>query len=263
MIKYINSQGNVCRILHFPGDRDGYIQHLIKSFIGFNIKIPDNLQVITTVDNSTIDSAALIKQLENSHIDYINSAENKDTNNWSNRKKIQLIYDTLCTVEKEYCLILDGWDVGIVGDLSNVIDLYKTYNVKVLYNATVDTFPPVAIESIANQSDLGVYGYFNAGCCIGETQALKAVYKRALDIIAETDLTQEKWAASEQYWLRKVYAEHTEDALMGIDYQCKIFQVWHRVKLGLPKILGPNNIVYELSVKESGKSTKVHDKKNK
>lgn len=251
MIKYINSQGNTCKILHFPGRRDNTIRRLIDSFTGFKIKLPDNVQLITTVDNGTVDKAALIKQLDYNNIDYINSAHNKDTNHWCNRKKIQFIYDTLCTVEKEYCLILDGWDVGIVGDLSDIIDLYKTYNVKVLYNSTVEAFPDVEIETVSNQEELGVYGYFNAGCCIGETESLKAVYKRALEIIEASDLSNEKYAASEQYWLRKVYAEHVDDGLMGIDHQCKIFQVWHKVKLGLPEILGHNNIVYRLSVEET------------
>lgn len=251
MIKYITPTGNVCKIFHFPGFRSQSKLDLMESKIATEFKVPENVQIITTVDEESIEKSPLIKQLNYNKTEYINSALGKDTSDWCNRKKIQLIYDALQSVTKEYCLILDGWDVVIVNNLMDIIEDFKSYGVKVLYNATVADFPDVKIETIPNQKEMGTFCYFNAGCCIGETETLKKIYKEALDLINQTDLTQEKHADSEQYWLRKVFANHTDDYTIGIDYLCKIFQVWHKVKLSLPKIKGPGNIYYNIKEKSN------------
>lgn len=93
---------------------------------------------------------------------------------------------------------------------------------------------------------MGTFCYFNAGCCIGETESLKTIYKRALEIIENADLANDPHSGSEQYWMRKVFAEHLTDGLMGIDYKCKIFQIWRKVKKNLPTFQKGGEIVYQL-----------------
>lgn len=250
MITFLNPYGDPVKIFHFPGHRNSVRQGILDSFEGYKITLPDSIQLITTVENSSIETAPLIKQLNRNHTEFINSAYNKDTAQWCNRKKIQFIYDALCEVDKEYCLILDGLDVGIVGDLSDILDIYKTYDVKVLYNATVAEFPQVKIEAIPDQDTMGTFCYFNAGCCIGETETLKTIYGRALEIIAAADLENDKYATGEQYWMRQVFAEHLTDGLMGIDYKCKIFQIWHKIKKELPTILPTGKITQKLTIED-------------
>lgn len=88
MVTYLNLFGEPVKIFHFPGRRTTHRQGILDSFVGSKVTIPDNIQIITTVDNASLDKAVLIKQLKYNKVDYINSAYNKNTVYWCNRKKI-------------------------------------------------------------------------------------------------------------------------------------------------------------------------------
>lgn len=231
MQKYISPFNNILKILHFPGTRT-----LNKKIplIGGNkftqFSVPKNVTIITTANDTIKGSALLLKQLKNANVNFINCVPD-GTYNWNNRFKIKFLLDALKTVKTKYCLILDSLDVAIVSDLKDIVNIYKSYNVQTLYNGTTAEFPDVTIENIPNRIEkFGPYSFFNAGCCIGTTKSLIKIYLEANDIVNATDLEGDKHANSEQYFMRKVFANHLEDNLIGIDWQCKIFQCWHDIQ---------------------------------
>lgn len=255
---YFTSKGTPVKISHFPGWTRYKYKYLIDKFASSNIDgVPENLQIITCVDDDSVNysRSPLIKQLEKNNIPFINAAEHKDVYPWVNNKKIKLIHEALQNVTSEYCLILDGIDVAINDSLSDIIDIYKTYGKKIIFNATPWAHPKVEIDIIDNREDLyGKYCFLNAGCCIGETKALQEFYADALKIFNETPETDEYWE-SEQYFVRKAFAEHMDT--VWFDYECKLFQVWHKTEVELPVIDNETgNIVYKIddSVDEDGQT---------
>jgi hypothetical protein len=190
------------------------------------VGVPENLQIVTCVDDLSVDSACLIKQLKSSNIPFINAAEGINVQPWVNTKKIGCYYNALLNIDKEYTLLLDGTDVTIVSDLSDIIEKYKEYNVDILYNATAASFPKVNIEKIEHKDFYGKYGNFNAGCCIGKTDKLIDFYKEGLEVLKNMD-NNDPFKDSEQYHLRKVFANHLDT--VWFDYRCKIFQVMHKI----------------------------------
>lgn len=254
-IVYYTSKKEPIKISHFPGWTRYKYTHLMKRFSTNEIgSLPKGLEIITCVDDDSVshDKSPLIKQLIANNIPFINAAEHKDVYPWVNNKKIQLIYDALQKVKSKYCLILDGIDVAINSDLSDIIDIYKTYGKKIVYNATPWAHPHVDIDIIPDRKELyGKYCFLNAGCCIGETKALKAFYKEVLDIFNETPTDDEFWS-SEQYFVRKAFANHMDTVFF--DYDCKLFQVWHKTELSLPEInKQTGDIVYY--IKDGNKRT--------
>lgn len=244
---YLTYTNKPIKISHFPGWTRCKFQSIITKFAKTKTSIPDNLTVITVVDDDTenYDKSPLIRQLNKNNIPFINAARHKDVYPWVNNKKIKLINDALQNITTDYCLILDGIDVTINDDLSDIIDIFKTYNKDIIFNATAWPHPSVEIDVIENRKELyGTYCYLNAGCCIGKTEALKLFYTEALDIFNATS-PEDKFYSSEQYFIRKTFANHMDTVFF--DYECKLFQVWHKAKLSSPKVdLKTHNIIYTI-----------------
>lgn len=231
MQKYISPFNNIIKILHFPGTRN--LDRKIPLIDGnkfTKFTVPENVTIITTANEVIKESALLLGQLKNTNTNFINCVPD-GTYDWNNRFKIKFLLDTLKTVKTKYCLILDSLDVAIVSDLIDIVSVYKSYGVQTLYNGTTAEFPDVTIEEIPNRVErFGPYSFFNAGCCVGTTESLIQIYTEANEIVESTNLDEDEHANSEQYFMRKVFANHLEDNLIGIDWQCKIFQCWHDIK---------------------------------
>lgn len=245
---YLTSKGNPVKISHFPGWTRYNYSNLIDRFSDITIKpLPEDLQIITCVDDDSVayDKSPLIRQLNKSNIPFINAAEHKDVYPWINNKKIELLYNALQKVKTKYCLILDGIDVTINEDLDDIIDIYKTYNKKIVFNATPWAHPKVAVDIVPERRErYGRYCFLNAGCCIGETKTLKSFYKEVLEIFNNTPKDDEYWE-SEQYFVRKAFANHLDTVFF--DYDCRIFQVWHKTSLSAPEINRKNgHITYRI-----------------
>lgn len=245
---YLTSKGTPVKISHFPGWTRYKYKHLIEMFSTYKIAgIPEDLQIITCVDDDSVsnDKSPLIRQLKNNNIPFINAAEHKDVYPWVNNKKIKLLHDALENVTTKYCLILDGIDVTINDDLSDIIDIYKTYGKKIVFNATPWAHPKAIIDMIPNRKETyGKYCFLNAGCCIGETEELKKLYTEALELLNNESTETPHWA-SEQFYIRRVFANHMDTIFF--DYDCKMFQVWHKTEVGLPKMDSKNlQIVYQI-----------------
>lgn len=199
---------------------------------------------MTVVDDDTAnyDKSVLINQLKRNKIPFINAAEHKDVYPWVNNKKISLIVDALSKVETEYCLILDGIDVAINSDLKDIINILKTYNKDIIFNATAWAHPSMEIDVIEDRKEkYGTYCYLNAGCCIGKTEALKTFYAEVLELFNNCPKDDPNYT-SEQYFVRQAFKNHMDTIFF--DHECKLFQVWHKAKLGVYNINIPSNTIY-------------------
>lgn len=236
---YLTTKGTPIKISHFPGWSKHKYHDLMDEFARVKVNsIPEDLQIITCVDDRSVekDKSPLIRQLTNSNIPFVNAAAGKDIYPWVHNKKIQMICDALDNTTAKYCLILDGIDVAVNdSDLSDIVTLFKTYNKKVIFNGTSLLHPRVMIDIVPNRVEkYGRNSFLNAGCCIGETEYLKTFYREVLELFNNTDKSSCKYWKSEQYFVRSVFAKHMDD--VWFDYDSKIFQVWHCIKLSLPEI---------------------------
>ena len=243
---YLSNKGNEILISHFPGwTRYNYIKKIEK--ISKNkFTVPENITILTVMDDDSVNfnKSPLINQLTKNKIKFINAAEHKDVYPWVNNKKIELLKNTLDTIETEYTLILDGSDVVIHKDLTNIIDIYKTYNKDIIFNASQWAHPSIDIEGIENRKETyGEYCYLNAGCCIGKTDSLKSFYSECFDLFSSSNKDDENWE-SEQYFVRQTFKNHMDTVFF--DYDCRIFQIWHKTELKLPYISKDRNIIYQI-----------------
>lgn len=224
-MEYYSGSGNKILIAHFPGetktDKDN--AKLLKTLSKRMINKPDNIGIVCVITKDQIANSPLINQLNINGYSYYNSLDNHDVV-WKPERKILHVLNSLKICNEEYALVLDGNDVAILSDLDNIVDLFHSYNKKIIYNATIWMYPHTIIELIENRGQYGQYCYLNAGCAFGKTSDLINFYQEAWDIVR----TEPYPAESEQYYIRKLFDKHQEQVFF--DWQCKIFQCWHKQK---------------------------------
>jgi len=228
--KLLNYHGGEINVCHLQG-RSMAEYPLVIQFL-YNKKIsgekPKNITIITTETDP--ENAILTQQLYLNDISYINSV-NDDLLEWSNINKIDFLIDALEKTETEYALILDGRDV-IINTFEGIIEKYKSTGLNILFNATKNNFPRVEIDKLHDRDWRGNFKYFNAGCCIGETDALLKFYKECKELIPT--LKDVEIFNSEQYIIRHCYAKYSEDInnkFVDFDWECNIFQTFAQTRL--------------------------------
>lgn len=221
-MKITNSHGQAFNIAHFQGQSEAGYRVIIEHLMSTPIVFPENLCIVT-VSNLESESM-LIQQLKSNNIDYINIVPQGSL--WNNTLKIGYINDSLSMVDSEYVLILDGNDVLINGDITNIINRFKNFNLGALYNATKNDYPQVLIDKIRDRDFRGEFRFFNAGACIGTTEFLRNFYSQAQKI---QDSGIENPLMSEQYIIRHAFAKNTDK--VDFDYNCQIFQTFARTRI--------------------------------
>lgn len=236
-----NENNEPVNILHFLGVGKAKYenQQMIKILRENELSLPENITLITVVDHKNVDNALLIKQLNAMEIPFINPAEDLIVERFENTDKIGLILDALQNVDTEYCLILEGLDV-VITNLDDIMDKYLALGKDIIYNATNINYPDVDVETIENRESLGSYKYFNAGCCIGKTSALLDFYNECAIELSGCDGS-DKYYHSEQYHVRKAF-DRCQD-IVGIDNECKIFQVINTAKHEPPFYDSQNGLI--------------------
>lgn len=220
---YYSHTKNKILIGHFPGQTKQENIELIEELKNRKIKIPDNLEIVSVITKDQIDYSPLHYQLKHNKYSYINPLKNRHMI-WKRTNKIYYVLQALKETEKEYSLILDGSDVVILSDLTNIIDIFKEYDKNIVYNSTIWMYPHIIIDNVENRGQYGEYCYLNAGCCIGKTKDLINFYDYAWKIIKNTYIT----CDSEQYYIRKAFNNCQNTVFF--DYDCKIFQCWHKAE---------------------------------
>jgi len=220
-MEYYSYTGNKILIGHFPGKTKYVEKDLINELKKIKFRLPNNISIISILSDKYLNSAPLNYQLNHNNIKYINYLKDKNTI-YKPYNKIKYVLNSLYQSDTEYSLILDGNDVVILSDLDNIIELFKTYNKKIIYNATIWMYPHIIIDNVKNRGQYGQYCYLNAGCCIGYTKSLIDFYEYAYAILQ----TNRMLIDSEQYYIRKAFNDNQDKVFF--DYKCKIFQCWHK-----------------------------------
>ncbi len=201
-------------IAHFPGKGKALLP-IVQDFP--KVKVDDRIQIVTFC-TPNLDKPILIKQLEESGINYLNPVADYK-GEWNMLLKMDTFKDL--KIDKPYTLLIDSVDTVLLRDLP----VLKTYG-KILYNSSSCLHPKKDEETPVNGR------YFNAGICFGPTELMQSIYSEASKISHEE-------ATSEQHHLRK-YFDTINWRNVSVDYWENYFLNTH---LGEHKLdyLGNNN----------------------
>jgi len=217
-MKYLNHNSEEFFIGHFQGHSFNKYNNIYTEMIKTNnITIPDDLTIISLKSN-LLEEPGLFKQLQNNNINYINPLKNENIQQWKMKIKLEYIQKALNECTTIYALLLDSKDVAINKDLSNIINVFKTFNKRIVYNASKNNFPDIILDEVENREQLGEFKYLNAGCCIGYTQDLKEFYKYVCSLNLLNPFE------SEQYEIRIGFNQKQD--IITFDSECKIFQTF-------------------------------------
>lgn len=222
-MQYVSHSDWPIMIAHFPGQSKTVSKDILNEGKKNTVRKPYNVEIISIITKSYLgnDDTTLDYQLKLNGIDYINPAKNYIWK-WTNAKKVGFIIKALKKVKTDYALILDGADVCIMSDMTDLIDRFNTYKKDIIFNATIWPFPKVEIDNVDYREQYGRFCHLNAGCCIGKTSALLKFYKEVQTLI-KADKTGNP---SEQYYVRQAFSKHQDTVFF--DYDCRIFQIWHK-----------------------------------
>lgn len=180
MVLYKNNNSfNKISICHFPGNDTTQYDFICNYIKDIKFTVDPRFSIIVIANKIFLENSNLIYQLKNNNINYIisNTAYNIDSKNWSNPDKIKYIIEALNKCTTEYVFILDTRDVLITNNLDDsYIDMLKSYNKKIIYNANKETFPKLLFNNESYTNDKVEFKYLNAGVCFGYTEFLKNFY---------------------------------------------------------------------------------------
>ena len=219
-LNYVNKDGEILHVLHFPGHGLGDFIHIIDINKKRKFTILPDISIISTMNRSCWESSPIKYQCELNSITIYNTALREAE--WNNTLKIDHILRCLDQISTQYALLVDGRDVVITADLDEkFIEKFKKFNKPILYNGTPAAYPKVAIEPLEELFQIrGKQKFLNAGVCFGEVEALKTFYARCAEISAK--LPDNK---SEQLIVRMARQEMKE--LVAIDHVNELFRICH------------------------------------
>lgn len=222
-MQYYSHSNYPIQIAHFPGQSRITSKEVLDEGKQTRFYKPYNVDIVSVITPSYLndDNTALDYQLRLNEISYINPAK-KHIGKWTNSKKVAYIIKGLKQCKQEYVLVLDGADVCVMSDLTDIVERFKTYKKDIIFNATVWHYPKVEIDNVEDRKQYGKYCYLNAGCCIGKKEALIKFYEECYRLIRQ----ERRKNPSEQFYVRQVFDKHKDKVFF--DYECKIFQIWHK-----------------------------------
>lgn len=145
-------------------------------------------------------------------------------NNWTNVKKIEILFEFLGEGRTKYTLYVDSADAIMVGDPAVVLEKFKSMQCRMLFNAEKNFWPPEMNELKSFEEGVAKHPfcYLNAGAWIGETE-----YCKELFALAKLQSPPGR-PHSEQARIKPLYPELHPD--VKIDDTCEIFQNINRVE---------------------------------
>lgn len=225
--KYTNTLGDRIHIMHTSGKTyDSIGKYLAEDWLDHNIKMNDDISVISVMNEPCLKDSPIRIQLEYNNIPLYNSA--KDVKEWDNTLKFKYILECLSQVNTKYCLITDGRDAFITGNFDDeFMSKWHSFGKKIVYNATTAPYPKVVIEPHDEIRAIDSKApYLNAGVCFGETKALIEFYTYCEKLNQEHPDNH-----SEQFIVRLARLDFKE--LVGVDYNSRLFRVGHDYDLKL------------------------------
>lgn len=221
-MELINDNDKNIPILHFQGTAKLFYSNLM-NLIKCDNNLPNDLSIVTTFNNYEI--AILVQQLDSLNIPYINKVPLGS--GWVNTLKPHYIIKALKDVNTKYVLILDANDILLNGSLETVINDFLKYNIKLLFNATKNNYPPITIDKIRDRDWRGDFKYFNAGACIGETNYALQFYEKCYNLMKSGSIPNP--LNSEQLIVRHIFSEYTDE--IDFDWKRNIFTTFGNTEL--------------------------------
>lgn len=228
-MKIVNHNGNPFYVAHMQGDSIHGYYSFVKEFMDLKISLPLGLEIITSFNLR--ERAILANQLEKNGVPYINKV--KPGCQWNNTMKIKAILEALDEVKSDYVLIMDANDVLISGSLKSLLTKFKTYNRKMIFNATKNNYPNTIVDIVPDRDSRKEFKYLNAGVCISETKFARTFYKEAYDLHRSGEIYNP--VDSEQLIIRNVFKNDLTD--VDFDFECNLFQTFGNTRT---KKLGEN-----------------------
>lgn len=223
MLTVINNLGHTPNVLHFHGENINQLPSTFNRVIEEAVvsKLDDRIALISTWTDDK--SCCLLQQCKKFGIDLINCVpDDYDKNEkWYMPNKIKFFINTIENIDKEIVMFLDGYDV-LFATTDGILDKFLNSGYRILFGPSCNNYPDVIIDRVYGRHKMGVYRYFNAGCCIGYREDLLKFYKEALNYV---DVYNPK--NSEQLVIRYAFANYSmgpNQKFIGIDYECNIFQ---------------------------------------
>ena len=225
MLKITDEHNRTPNVFHFHGMN---IDQLPKTFekIFNECEVDanydrDKLAIVSTWTDD--DKCCLYQQCKKFDIPLINCvpSDYDRTQPWYMPNKIHFFINTLKSLKQKYVMFLDGYDVLISG-LGNVIERFESQPYRILFGPSCNNYPDMKIDFLYGRSKLGIYRYFNAGCCMGHREDLLRFYKESLEYI-----NIENPLKSEQFILRNVFGKYSYDSkqtFVNIDSESLIFR---------------------------------------
>ena len=247
MIKVINDFNNEPNVLHFHG------QNLVQLPMTFD-KVLNNAELtgldrnIAIVSTWTDDEkCCLYQQCKKFGVDIINCVPDDydREQNWYMPNKIKFFINTLEILDKEIVMFLDGYDV-LFTSFDGILEKFLKSEYRILFGPSCNNYPDVIVDRVYGRSKMGLYRYFNAGCCIGYREDLLKFYKEAQQYVNVYNPKN-----SEQLVMRHAFANYSLDPkqkFIGIDYKCEIFQSMGYLHSDAPE---STNVIHIWNTKES------------
>lgn len=156
----------------------------------------------------------------------------RGTTDWKNSYKIQLLLDYLNGGSaRAYVLVVDSADVILANDLGPLIDRFRTFECRALFNAERRHWP-ADLPPFDEQSAKGEYfPCLNSGVWVAETAFARelAAYCAGLAV--------PKHKKSDQVRYKMAYRQFYPT--MRVDHRCALFQNINRVGPDVVEILAP------------------------
>jgi hypothetical protein len=187
---------------HFTQD---WINLVSKSEI---VIIPEDLTVMSFFSGNN--NFPLKEQLERSNILYVDAAKDY-IGFWEDKLKIKLLLDHIGKIKTNYLLVLDGIDCLLYPNIKDILNNFKTFNCKLLYNASM-------YSHYLNEEKVDDKEQLNTGAFLGETKFIELFYKDVLSLYEREDIPHSNTDGIRVGMKWKNYKE------IKVDKTCKIFQ---------------------------------------
>jgi len=180
----------------------------------------------STYDEETICEKCL-KKLDATH-----TILGKGHKNWINIDKMRLLNEIIDTLDVDYIIGLDSFDVIITGHPNNIIDGFLKFDCEMLFNAASGggwplRYPPLYRCYEYERSSTHRNRFLNAGVWVGKIEYVKYFVQKVIHVYNSIMKTDTKYKKYEQPFV-KLAAIPDELPKIKLDSGCKIFQhMWN------------------------------------
>lgn len=223
-------------VLHNPSENDLWdvIVNMFFQTCRKKIKLRDDLSIVTW--NNKLEISLIERSLD--HLGLSCKVLGKGVNPWNNTLKIKLIRDFLPRVNTKFVMGIDAFDVIVMRDPGEAVNLLGFYGADMVFNATCGI--ACSSKRLVDFCDEEFAGYpmrhLNAGAWVARTDFCREFFNE-VDGITYDDIQKEDYSTgsplgsfskSEQLRIKLVFENFYPK--VTIDYCCKVFQILNHIQ---------------------------------